>query len=79
MRLGLAGVPAVLGWFCVAVFRFLLRSVGVLAVVTGFSGLGSGISKPSPEWFEFPAVLESWLAKGIGLWPEGNGIPNPDI
>ena len=54
------------------VFRFLLRSVGVRALVTGFSGLGS--SSPA-EWFEPPpsVLLESWLWNGMGLWPR------PDI
>ena len=69
-----------LGPLCVVfVFRFRFRSVGVLGVVTGFSGLGSRPATPaagpagplplplSAEWLEAPPVLESWLWKAIGL------------
>ena len=48
------------------VFLFRFRSVGVLGVVTGFSGLGS-TPVPALEWLEPPPVLESWLSNAIGL------------
>ena len=43
------GVPIKLGPPEAFVFRFLFRSVGVLGVATGFSGLGSKPPCPSPE------------------------------
>ena len=63
MRLGLAGVPADCCWAFFRGFRFL--SVGVLALVTGFSGLGSRII-PSPE---FADPVESSRVKDMGLGP----------